>query len=413
MKRFLSILLCLFIVCSLVACDNAVTGDNQNNNNHNGNSYSSKLSNKHVNESQKMEMVLEDDETITPNGSLPNNEEDVKGLDVRYYFNEAVNAVIQLDEEMMKLYLCDEEYEALMEIKNNKDAYDLWQHTVGNLTYLPSASCWYGRSPHIVYAMWYEDQVKAGTTLKDEAGLMSFDELATIYNEYYDKAPIIVKYCGGADEYYIDDGYIKFEMGSPMLLMGVSELAEILDDDLYFPEDESETIHMNQLWELVLGWTAGDNEWENYDKIFEDGECQLLDAFKKKDLDAVIALIDADEKAWKDTWGNYQEDYETYMKNPAAKDALQKYMNDNVTFYRTHEEVYVLRKVDTSITYGEHHNSLRYASEAEQNLLNSTVYYNFDDVSGSEYLGTEWMNFMDEIIEGAEDHNILKDIVTD
>ena len=155
MKKIFALLLACLMVCSLAACGGN-NGDNGGSGGDNGGILGgltgAKLSDKHVNESQKMEMFLEEDETVTPNGELPNNEEDVKGVDQRYYFNEAINAVIQLDEEKMKLYLCEEEYTALMELKNNKNAYELWKHTVGNLTYMPSAGCWYGRPMHLVYA---------------------------------------------------------------------------------------------------------------------------------------------------------------------------------------------------------------------------------------------------------------------
>lgn len=416
MKRIIALLLCLCMVFALAAC-----GGNNGDNGGSGNGGGlldgvigggTKLSNKHANESQKMELFLEEDDKITPNGELPNNEEDVEGIDQRYYFNEAINAVIQLDEEKMKLYLCEEEYTALMELKNNKDAYELWQHTVGNLTYMPSAGCWYGRPMHLVYAMWYEDQVKAGATLKEIAGMLSYDELVDIYNEYYDKVPLVVKYCGGPDEFYMEDGYIKFEMGSPMLSMGVSDLDRILVEDTYFPEAEgADSIRTNNLYELVLGWTACDYEWDNFNMLFEDGDCRLLESFQKKDLDAVIAMVDADEKSWDDDWANDKEDYDKFMKNEAAKAALQKFMNEHVTFYRTHEDVYVVWTVDTNITYGHSDYTFKNeATEAERNLLKSAVYCNVDDTYGDEYLGSEWDNFMGEIIEAAQDHDMFKDV---
>lgn len=418
MKKLFAILLCVAMVFSMAACGGN-NGDNGGSGGDNGGILGgltgAKLSDKHVNESQKMEMFLEEDETVTPNGELPNNEEDVKGVDQRYYFNEAINAVIQLDEEKMKLYLCEEEYTALMELKNNKNAYELWKHTVGNLTYMPSAGCWYGRPMHLVYAMWYEDQVKAGATLKEIAGMLTHDELVEIYNQYYDKVPMVVEYCGGPEEFYMEDGYIKFEMGSPMLGMGVSDLDRILAEDIYFPEaEDADSIHINNLYELVLGWTAGDYEWEDFDKMCEDGEYRLLENFQKKDLDAIIAMIDADEKAWEDDWANDKEDYEKFMKNEAAKAALQKFMNEHVTFYRTHEDVYVVWTVDTNITYGDFDYSFKdEAVEAERTLLKSAVYCNIDDAYGDEYLGSEWDNFMGEIIEAAEDHDVFKDVAFD
>ena len=418
MKKLFAILLCVAMVFSMVACGGN-NGDNGGSGGDNGGILGgltgAKLSDKHVNESQKMEMFLEEGETVTPNGELPNNEEDVKGVDQRYYFNEAINAVIQLDEEKMKLYLCKEEYTALMELKNNKNAYELWKHTVGNLTYMPSAGCWYGRPMHLVYAMWYEDQVKAGATLKEIAAMLSYDELVEIYNQYYDKVPLVVEYCGGPEEFYMEDGYIKFEMGSPMLGMGVSDLDRILAEDIYFPEaEDADSIHINNLYELVLGWTAGDYEWDNFDKLYEDGECKLLENFQKKDLDAIIAMIDADEKAWEDDWADDKEDYDKFMKNEAAKAALQKFMNEHVTFYRTHEDVYVVWTVDTNITYGDFDYSFKdEAVEAERALLKSAVYCNIDDAYGDEYLGSEWDNFMGEIIEAAQDHDVFKDIAFD
>lgn len=418
MKKLFAILLCVAMVFSMVACGGN-NGDNGGSGGDNGGILGgltgAKLSDKHVNESQKMEMFLEEGETVTPNGELPNNEEDVKGVDQRYYFNEAINAVIQLDEEKMKLYLCEEEYTALMELKNNKNAYELWKHTVGNLTYMSSAGCWYGRPMHLVYAMWYEDQVKAGATLKEIAAMLSYDELVEIYNQYYDKVPLVVEYCGGPEEFYMEDGYIKFEMGSPMLGMGVSDLDRILAEDIYFPEaEDADSIHINNLYELVLGWTAGDYEWDNFDKLYEDGEYKLLENFQKKDLDAIIAMIDADEKAWEDDWADDKEDYDKFMKNEAAKAALQKFMNEHVTFYRTHEDVYVVWTVDTDITYGDFDYSFKdEAVEAERTLLKSAVYCNIDDAYGDEYLGSEWDNFMGEIIEAAQDHDVFKDIAFD
>ena len=418
MKKLFAILLCVAMVFSMVACGSN-NGDNGGSGGDNGGILGgltgAKLNDKHVNESQKMEMFLEEGETVTPNGELPNNEEDVKGVDQRYYFNEAINAVIQLDEEKMKLYLCEEEYTALMELKNNKNAYELWKHTVGNLTYMPSAGCWYGRPMHLVYAMWYEDQVKAGATLKEIAAMLSYDELVEIYNQYYDKVPMVVEYCGGPEEFYMEDGYIKFEMGSPMLGMGVSDLDRILAEDIYFPEaEDADSIRINNLYELVLGWTAGDYEWEHFDRLFEDGEYRLLENFQKKDLDAIIAMIDADEKAWDDDWANDKEDYEKFMKNDAAKAALQKFMNEHVTFYRTHEDVYVVWTVDTNITYGDFNYSFECeAVEAERTLLKSAVYCNIDDAYGDEYLGSEWDSFMGEIIEAAEEHDVFKDVVFD
>lgn len=417
MKKLFAILLACLMVFSLVACGNS--GDNGDKGGSGGNHggildglTGAKLSDKHVNESQKMEISLEEGETVTPNGELPNNEEDVKGIDQRYYFNEAINAVIQLDEEKMKLYLCEEEYTALMELKNNKEAYELWKCTVGNLTYMPSADCWYGRPMHLIYALWYEDQVKTGATLKAEVGLLGYDELVKIYNEYYDKVPLVVDYCGGPDEFYMQDGYIKFEMGSPMLSMGVSDLADLMNEDLYFPEDDSETIHMTRLWQLVLGWTANDPDWGNFDKMFEDGEYKLLESFQKKDLDAVIAIVDSDEKAWDDDWANDKEDYEKFMKNADAKAALQKFMNEHVTFYRTHEDVYALWTIDTSITYGDFNYDFSHnATEAEQALLKHAVYCNIDNAHGNEYVGSEWDYFMSEIIEAAQEHNAFDDVV--
>lgn len=416
MKKILALLLVCLMMFSLVACGNS--GDNGDKGGSAGNNgggldalTGAKLSDKHVNESQKMEVFLEEGETVTPNGELPNNEEDVSSIDYSYYFNEAINAVIQLDEEKMKLYLCEEEYSALMELKNNKEAYELWQHTVGNLTYLPSADCWYGRPMNLVYAMWYEDQIKANATLKDEVGLLSYNELVNIYNEYYDKVPLVVDYCGEPYEFYMEDGYIKFEMGAPMLSMGVSSLDELMSEDSYFPDDDSDPIYMNNLWELVLGWTADHFDWGNYNKIFEDNEYKLLESFQKKDLDAVMEIIDADANAWKDKLSSAQKDYDKYMKNADAKAALQKFMSDHVTFYRTYEDIYVVWTVDTNVTYGDFDYDFKYnATEEEQNLLKSAVYCNIDDVYGSKYVGSEWDNFMSEIIEAAINHGTFASV---
>ena len=122
MKKILALLLACVMVFSLAAC-----GGNNGDNGGSGNGgglldnilgNSTKLSDKHVNESQKFEILPNEDEPITPNGELPNNEEDVEYYDVNYYFNEAFNAVIKLDEEGMKLYLDEEEYEGIVDELN-------------------------------------------------------------------------------------------------------------------------------------------------------------------------------------------------------------------------------------------------------------------------------------------------------
>ena len=412
MKKILALLLACVMVLSLAAC-----GGNNGDNSGSGNGgglldnilgNSTKLSDKHVNESQKFEILPNEDEPITPNGELPNNEEDVEYYDVNYYFNEAFNAVIKLDEEGMKLYLDEEEYEGMMKIKNDPQAKALWEHTVGNVSYLPSARAVYLRPAHLTYSMWYMDQIKDNKKIPDSVGALSYDDLVEIYNEYYDKTPVCVTYCGGYEEFYIDDGYIKFEIGAPLILSGYSAFAELMDEDWYYDGKDNE-YKFNHLYELVLSWPTGNDEWNDTEAILEDGEFKLFDAVMSKDVSAAEAIIDADPNAWESEWDS--EDYVQYIKNAEAKAAFQKFLNERVTIYRSHEEVYFVVTVDTAVTYGDYDYDFKHdATDAERALLESAPYCNFDDMMCTENLGDQWKYTFGELLDYAHDYGVFKDI---
>lgn len=415
MKRILALILCCLMVFSLAACGDSEDGNNKGNggNNNNGGAISgevtdTRLSNKHVNESQKLEMFVEEGKTITPNGELPDNEEDVDYVDVNYYFNEAINAVIQLDEENMKLYLDEEECAAILRIKGNKEALALWQHTVGNMTFMPSLRAWYGRPMNLVYALWYQDQIQNNKTIPDNVAQLSYDDLVDIYNEYYDKVPLVVENCSSYEDFYIQDGYIKFEMGSPMMLLGLSDLSELLDEDMYYGDREGSKRN-DFLHELVMGWTPHQEEWVDFEYIREDGEYVLLDALLALDIDAAEAIIDSAENPWEDE--DDAEDYNTYIKTPAAKEAFKNYLKDYVQVYRTHDEVYMLFRIDTNVNFGQYRYLINNEStEAERELLKSAVYYEMDDAMCHENLGTQFRYTFGEILEHAIDADIFENI---
>lgn len=414
MKKIFAIVLCLVMVLSLAAC-----GGNSGNNGSNGSSggnnggifggaTGAKLNDTHVNESKKMEVFLEEGETITPNGSLPNNEEDVQDIDVNYYFNEAINAIIQLDEEKMRLYLEEEECDNILRVKQDKDAYALWQHTVGNLTYLPSVNSWYGRPINIMYAMWYQDQIKNNTKLPEEVVQFSYQELVDIYNTYYDKVPVVMDSFSSYDEFYIEDGYIKFDIGSPMILIGVYQLDALMDENRI--DDESgEVSYTNNLYELVLSWESNDSDWNDYEAIKEDGEYVLLDALLNRDLDAAEAIIDAADSPWE--YDSHEEEYAKYVKNPDAKAALKKYIQESVQVYRTQDEVYLLFAIDTKVTFGSNDYTFQNsATEAERELVKSAIYYTMEDANSHEILGTQFNYTFGHIIDAAKQAGVFKDI---
>lgn len=362
MKKFLCLILVLLFTVSLVAC-----GESEN---PIDNVSDTVLSDKHVNESKKMDVVVEEGVTITPNGTFPDKVEDVRSHDQYYYFNEAINALIQLDEEKMRLYVDEEECEAILRIKQDKRAYDLWQHTVGNITYMPSIGELHGRSMNIVYAVWYQDQVNHNASLPDIVCKMSYNDIVKIYNAYYDTTPIVLS---GIlpDDFYVQDGYIKFHLSDALILLGIYDLTTIMEPDELLDSDDNIIHYENALWELVLGSSVKYAKLNSYDDIRRNGEYALFDAIMSLDIDAAENIAEEAILSSDNAYG--KEDYQLYIKNPAKKEVFKAYLKNNVSVYRTYDDIFILIKPDANNPFGTYDHALNnYATESERALMKNT-----------------------------------------
>lgn len=326
---------------------------------------------------------------ILPNENLEDKNDELTSDDIRYHFNEAVNALTQLDLETLKNYVSEEEFKIYENIKNNKAVYNLWVRTIGNISFLPESNLFVGRFPSITYYIWYNDNFEKGNTIKPSYKYTQ-KELKEIYDAYYEKTPITIAGCN-TEDYLIENGQIHFTLTDIFYSIGVSSL-------IYFNEDNNE---FNNCCELLLSWESTESELSDYNKIKEDNFV-LYDALLNKNIDEAIKTIDENDTFFNEDY--IKEEYIKYLKDDKNKQIIQDYIIQKTNNYRGFNNILITHKIDTSKHFGIYTDLL---SNKEKDTLKDIEIYDTTYAQKSPSNDLQWQSSYGEIINIINNYNIL------
>lgn len=275
------------------------------------------------------------DYIIDNEGKLPI---DIDSKTVKGYIGNSIagyllKSFISLDAEAMKPYIDSRDYKEYKEhfdrIKEDAEAVELWNATMGNITYFPKSNIIIGKDVGYVYASWYTDCYRNKEEIPGGSGEeLPKEYVIDIYNKYYVNAPYTIGFTCDFD-YDIKDGYITFDIEEMLDHLGMDDL-----DDLLEPNTYKQKTAFNY-GKVILGGASSFGL--GYEYLLDGEELKFsldtLEAFLNKDMDKVIEITkeyDASEES--DT---FWECFEKYYLNDAYKEKIVKYIEANCVILRT------------------------------------------------------------------------------
>ncbi len=320
MKRVLVLLLCIATLLSFVACDN----NNEEPGNQNNPSITDPVDKPDNTPDAPSEM-------IRPNGELPDNEHELTDAEKRHYVGIIVNAAITLDIETLREYAKNEkDLEGYQAIADDAVAREWYLKTIGKGVYLESSGALAHPEPEAVFQMWQTRFLKTNDVMPEDVTHMSLEELSSIYEQYQDKIPYVIKevnpeyYC----QIYLKEGRIYFELDE---LLGCTNYCYDIDD--LTPSQYSWDGEYAHIAAMVFGHDA--EETNNFQEFFEKNNMDFAMPMVNYDLDALEVYMDSlkDEHDWNMTPGkdDYAEKYyQAYIKDDAMRAKVQAWMVENV-----------------------------------------------------------------------------------
>ena len=386
MRKIISALLVVFMTISLCACNS----DKKNPENESSQYFTDTYKSSSIKFKLNHQVILN-------NGEMTGKEEELTSEDIMYHLNEAMNALIHLDLNILKNYVSEDEFFIYKKIANNTEVKALWDRTIGNISYLPESNLFIGKFPSVLQSVWYNDMCEKNQKIKNPNEL-TMEEMVDIYNTYYEKTPVCISFCRGIDDYLIEDGEIHFNLTQIFSSIGVSYLEHLI------PEDWSpETPQNGNIHQLLISWWPAQDNVSDCAAIKQNEEFLLYDSIMSKDLEKAVKIID-DNKDFFETKNN-KDEYKKYLKNKDNRETLQTFINENIYVYRTYSEIILLCKVDTTKSFGIYGDLM---SEREKEKIKNVEYYDIICIPSLTDNDLQWEKSFGEIIQIAKNNNVIK-----
>ena len=157
------------------------------------------------------------DETIRENGKIPSDKEEWTTAEKNYIqkelYHKVVQAVIDLDFEILKQYATESSLSQLKEIEENADFKKMYENTYGKMIYLPDSESMLMKSTRYTYSKWFTNFYLTNTILPDNINSLTKEDVDNVYNSIYVNAPYeVVEFETTSIAIKIVDGYIKYDL---------------------------------------------------------------------------------------------------------------------------------------------------------------------------------------------------------
>ena len=142
MKKISKILILTLLVSLLAGCGN---NDNKTTEEKETETISTEITSEDTQETETDELVTDSEETTTENKEDENtirengtfkDDDSLNENEKKHYKNIIINAVINLDMEVLKEYLSESDYDTFEEINEHPDYKKMYQNTIGKIIYL-------------------------------------------------------------------------------------------------------------------------------------------------------------------------------------------------------------------------------------------------------------------------------------
>ncbi len=356
MKKIFSLLLCLTVLFSMAACSN---DGNEENPPETPKAYESApdTSASDISESDTSipgestsdeNKPTTDNNTIRPNGELPESALDLTKDEVQHYTGKVMQAIIQLDVDTMEELASDDSVYLIRSVKEDDIYRTMWEKTIGKSIYLEESNMLIYKDPQYIFAGWLTDAYKNGEALKSKIDDYTEEEIIAISDKYVDKAPYIATKIDIEDDFEIDieDGKIVIDCNDCLSATAWDELS-----DVGVPHPISRS--GEDLAKLAFGVNCEISLGLQY--IEKDG-FTIWKSLITGDLSAIVAAYDAaaDYDLNAELTGTnmlWETVYQHYFKKDENVSVVQQWINENVTIFREISSVYVYIPASLEKTY--------------------------------------------------------------
>lgn len=268
---------------------------------------------------------------IENNGRLPYDMDEDALTGVEKIVVILVDGFKNLDAEVMKPFISEEDYNSYKEyfdyVLADEELHALWKDTIGELIYYPDSEACVLKDTEWVYQAWYTDCYRNNADIPaSDAEEFSKEYLMDIYNKYYDKAPYIVETGVNHFEYEIEDGFLKIDMNNFFEDMGYARINDIFYTDFYGICFNYSILIMGDVKNLSLGYDYISSDEDSENNIYN------VDAFLDKDIDTIVEMARNIDEEYQNgiTWGIFN----VYFFDEANRTKIKQYVNDNCYFLR-------------------------------------------------------------------------------
>lgn len=350
MKRVFVLLLCLAMVFSMAACGNDATEPTkpQETPGISESTPDEPTSGETTPDDTEPSNPVVDENTVRPNGELPEDEDDLTRAEVNHYIGKVMQAIINLDVETMKEYANSHSAYMIKAVKEDDVYRAVWEKTIGKSVYLEESNMLVYKDPQFVFTSWLTDLYKNGDTLKAAAEEYTEEEIVAILDKYIDKAPYLANELDIEDDFKIDieDGKIVIDCND---CLGATPWDRLSDISVPHPTvrtgKDLACLAFGAHCEVSLG----------LDYINTNG-FTIWEALVTADLDKIVtafdnAPYDMNIEITSTTNHLYEFIYQTYYKDAEKRAKIQDWMDEHVMILRSLSSVWVYIPAELTDTY--------------------------------------------------------------
>jgi hypothetical protein len=311
----------------------------------------------------------EDENTIRENGTFK-DDDSLNENEKKHYKNIIINAVINLDMEVLKEYLSESDYDAFEEINEHPDYKKMYQNTIGKIIYLEDSDKVLAINVNQAASSWYTECWKNNAELPKKVSDLTCEEINDIYEKHYKNSGYIMSNIEKRDlKYKFKEGKLIYDVDEIFSCVGYPDIHEKLapgwneyENYCNYIFGDSTNLYTNNGYEII-----------NKDNDFPDWEMYFLPT-----LDEFIKYYESDANAENaDKEGIFYKHFKAYIIDGPQKDIIENWIKENVLFLRNDSYVLCLMKVNSLNTNTYPYYTL---TDEEKELIKDLPLYVYDNI---------------------------------
>ena len=352
MKKILSLFICVLMVFSMVACGNDTKNPTKPQEKPGTSDVTSNTQSDSTNNTMPPYTGPITQDTVRPNGQLPDGASALTYAEVRHYVGKIMKAVIELDVDTTNEYAIEDSASIIQRIKEDATYRAIWEQTIGQSIYLEQSYMLLYKDPQFIFASWLTDAYKNNEPIKAKIEDYSEDEIVSIFERYSPKAPYVIVEIDVRDDFdiYIQNGKIKFNCENCFASTTWGRLSEMGVSD-------SSTRSNKAIAQMVFGEECDISYGMDY--ISNNG-FTIWEPMITGDLQSIIAAFDnatgydMNAEITDDMNGTsklMRKVYRHFYKNSENVSKIQAWIDENVIILRDISAVWFWNPAELEDTY--------------------------------------------------------------